>query len=116
MERNYSEKNSSKYNTFMHKLGLFEKHKRYTFMITSPSPDKKVITYIIYLLKQSDLADNEIYQSDLFEALFLDENKKLELLKQTAVEGYYDFDFSGAGNATFTLNYDQEEIIDELFR
>jgi len=106
----------SKYNTFMNKLELFEKDKRYKFMITNPAPDEKVITYLIYLLKLSGLTGNEIYQSDLFESLFLDENKRIELMKKGSLAGYYDFNFSGAKNASFELHYSREEIIDELFR
>ena len=107
---------ASKYISFMKRINFFEKDKGYKSMITYPYPDEKIITYIVYLLKTANLSDNKVYESDLFKALMLNDSEKLELLKQGAMAGYYDFDFSGAGNATFTLNYKQEEIIDELFR
>ena len=107
---------SSKFIGFMKRINFFEKETRIKSMIAYPYPDEKIISYIVYLLKAADLSDNEVYESDLFKALMLNDSEKLELLKQGAMAGYYDFDFSGAGNATFTLNYDQEEIIDELFR
>ena len=107
---------ASKYISFMKRINFFEKDKGYKSMIAYPYPDEKIITYIVYLLKTANLSDNEVYESDLFKALMLNDSEKLELLKQGAMAGYYDFDFSGAGNATFTLNYKQEEIIDELFR
>ena len=107
---------SSKYINFMKKIGLFEKESRTKSMIAFPYPDEKLITYLVYLLKATDLSDNEIYNSDLFKALMLTEDQKVELLKKGSLKGYYDFNFTGAKNATFELNYSREEIIDELFK
>lgn len=107
---------SSKYISFMRRAGIFKKDKGYKSMISYPYPDKKVITYIVYLLKATGVSDNEVYNSKMFKALMLKENEIVELLKKGSLAGYYDFNFSGAKNATFVLKYEQEEIIDELFR
>ena len=107
---------SSKYISFMKRTGLFEKDEGYKSMIAFPYPDEKLITYIVYLLKATDLSDDEIYNSDLFKALMLTEDQKVDLLKKGSLKGYYDFNFTGAKNATFELNYSREEIIDELFK
>lgn len=106
---------SSKYIAFMRRIGLFKKENRYKSLINYPYPDEKLITYLVYLLKQSDLSDNEIFNSPMFKALMLTENQKVELLKKGSLAGYYDFNFSGAKNASFELHYSREEIIDELF-
>ena len=106
---------SSKYISFMKRAGLFEKDKGYKSMISFPYPDEKMITYLVYLLKATDLSDNEVYNSNLFKALMLTEDQKVDLLKKGSLKGYYDFNFTGARNATFEINYSKEEIIDELF-
>ena len=106
---------SSKYISFMKRAGLFEKESRTKSMISFPYPDEKLITYLVYLLKSTELSDNEIYNSDLFKALMLTEDQKVELLKKGSLKGYYDFNFTGAKNATFELNFSREEIIDEIF-
>lgn len=105
----------SKYISFMKRVGLFKKDKGRKSMIVFPFPEEKLITYIIYLLKNTELSDNEIYNSDIFDSLMLRENEKIELLKKSALKGYFDFSFSGTKNATFDLKYDREEIINELF-
>lgn len=107
---------SSKYINFMKKIGFFKKESRTKSMISYSYPDEKIITYLVYLLKANDLSDNEIYNSEMFKALMLTENQKVELLKKGSLAGYYDFNFSGAKNASFELHYSREEIIDELFR
>jgi hypothetical protein len=107
---------SSKYLTFMRKVGFFKKDKRYKSLISFPYPDEKIITYLVYQLKLEGLSDNEIYNSNMFKALMLTENQNVELLKKGSLAGYYDFNFSGAKNASFELHYSREEIIDELFR
>jgi hypothetical protein len=106
---------SSKYIAFMRRVNLFKKEGRSKSLISFPYPDKKLITYLVYQLKQSDLSDNEIFNSSMFKALMLTENQKVELLKEGSLAGYYDFNFSGAKNASFELHYSREEIIDELF-
>jgi len=106
---------SSKYNTFMKKLGYFQKENRIKSSFNFPYPNEKIITYIVYLLKISGKVDNEIYNSKLFQAFMLTEDKKIELLKKGSLAGYYDFSLSGNKNAIFELNYRKEEIIDELF-
>jgi hypothetical protein len=107
---------ATKYITFMKRLGLFKKEKRYKSVISFSYPDKKIITYLVYQLKLTDLSDNEIFTSAMFKALMLTENQKVELLKKGSLSGYYDFNFSGSKNASFELHYSREEIIDELFR
>lgn len=107
---------SSKYIAFMKRVDLFKKEGRSKSLINYSYPDKKLITYLVYQLKQSDLSDNEISNSPMFKALMLTENQKVELLKEGSLAGYYDFNFSGAKNASFELHYSREEIIDELFR
>jgi hypothetical protein len=107
---------STKYITFMKRIGFFKKAESRKSLINFPYPDKKLITYLVYQLKQSDLSDNEIFNSAMFKALMLTENQKVELLKEGSLAGYYDFNFSGAKNASFELHYSREEIIDELFR
>ncbi|PXV70132.1 putative inner membrane protein DUF1819 [Halanaerobium congolense] len=107
---------STKYITFMKRLGLFKKEKSRKSLISYSYPDEKIITYLVYQLKQTDLSDNEIFNSAMFKALMLTENQKVELLKKGSLAGYYDFNFSGAKNASFELHYSREEIIDELFR
>lgn len=107
---------SSKYSAFMRRIGLFKKEGRSKSLISYPYPDEKIITYLVYQLKLTDLSDNEIFNSAMFKALMLTENQKVELLKKGSLAGYYDFNFSGAKNASFELHYSREEIIDELFR
>ena len=107
---------SSKYIAFMRRINLFEKENRYKSLINYPYPDEKLITYLVYQLKQTDLSDNEIFNSAMFKALMLTENQKVELLKKGSIAGFYDFNFSGAKNASFELHYSREEIIDVLFR
>lgn len=106
---------ASKYRGFMKRLGYFEKAEGSKSMIAYPYPSKDWITYIVYLLKAEDKKDPEIFNSDMFDAFMLKEDEKIELLKQGSLAGYYDFDLSGDGNATFSLSYSGEEIIDELF-
>ncbi|MFW6389691.1 MAG: BrxA family protein, partial [Halanaerobiales bacterium] len=106
---------SSKYNTFMRKLGYFQKENRQKSSFNFPYPDKKIITYIVYLLKIAQKVDNEVYNSKLFQAFMLTEEKKIDVLKKGSLAGYYDFSLSGNKNAIFELNYPEEEIIDELF-
>ncbi len=107
---------SSKYSAFMRRVDLFKKEGRSKSLINFPYPDKKIITYLVYQLKLDGLSDNEIFNSAMFKALMLTENQKVELLKEGSLAGYYDFNFSGAKNASFELHYSREEIIDELFR
>lgn len=104
----------SKYIGFMKRIGFFKKDKGVKSMFAFPYPDEKIIAYIVYLLKESGLTDNEIYESDLYTALMLDDSEKIGLLKQGTLKGYYDFSLSGSGNANFTLNYNREEFLDEL--
>ena len=106
----------SKYNSFMKRIGFFKKEKRYKSLISFPYPDEKIITYLVYQLKMEGLSDNDIYDSNMFKALMLTENQKVELLKKGSIAGFYDFNFSGAKNASFELHYSREEIIDVLFR
>jgi len=106
---------ASKFIGFMKRTGLFKKDEGRKSMMVFPYPDKKIITYLVYLLKAEDISDNEVYNSDIFKALMITENQKVELLKKGSLAGYYDFNFTGAKNATFNLNYDRKVIIDELF-
>ncbi|MFW6015893.1 MAG: BrxA family protein, partial [bacterium] len=90
----------SKYMSFMKRAGVFKKDKGYKSMIVYPSPDEKIITYLVYLIKATGISDNEVYDSNMFKGLMLQENQKVELLKKGSLAGYYDFNFSGAKNAT----------------
>lgn len=106
---------ASKYITFLKRLGYFKKEDSKKSSFNFPYPDKKVITYIVYLLKAAKKVDNEIYNSKLFQAFMLTENKKIDLLKKGSLAGYYDFSISGNKNSIIELNYKKEAIIDELF-
>ena len=106
---------ASKFIAFMKKAGLFKKDEGRKSMMVFTYPDQKMITYLVYLLKLNDLSDNEVYNSDIFKALMLTEDQKVELLKKGSLKGYYDFNFTGAKNATFELNFSREVIIDEIF-
>lgn len=104
----------SKYITFMKRLGFFKKDKGLKSMFSFPYPDEKIVTYIVFLLKLAGYSDNDLYQSDLFTALMLDEQAKVDLLKKGSLAGYYDFTLSGNRKANFSLKYSREEIIDEF--
>ena len=106
---------ASKYIGFMKRLGYFEPENRYKSMIAYPYPAKELLTYIVYLLNAAGKNDHEIYESDLYSALMLEENEKVELLKQGSLAGYYKFNFTGQRSASFELNYESEEIIDAIF-
>lgn len=106
---------ASKYIAFMKRLDYFEEDEGYKSLIAYPRPSKEFITYIVYLLDAEGNTDSDIYNSDLFEALMLEEGDKINLLKKGSMAGYYNFNQAGDGTASFSLNYDREEIIDELF-
>ena len=107
---------ATKYISFMKRMGYFEKEKKYKSSFSFPRPDEKIISYIVYLLKIAGKSDNEILQSHLFTTFMLTEEEKIELLKKGSLAGYYNFNLSGNKNAIFELQYEGEEIIDELFR
>src|SRR6056297_382412 len=106
---------ASKFIGFMKRTGLFKKDEGRKSMMVFPYPDEKMVTYLVYLLKAAEISDNEVYNSDIFKALMITDEQQVELLKKGSIAGYYDFNFTGAKNATFILNYSREEIIDELF-
>ncbi len=107
---------SSRYISFMKKLSFFEPENRFKSMIAYPYPSKELITYIVYLSKAAGKDDHEIYESALYLALMLEEEERIELLKQGSLAGYYKFNFAGKRNVSFELNYEREEIIDAIFR
>ena len=106
----------SKYISFMKRLGYFVKDEGYKSMFNFPQPNPAITTYLVYLLDAMGKVNKQIFNSDLFEALMIDVDQKIELLKKGSMAGYYDFKLSGSGNAIFNLNYSHEEIIDELFK
>ena len=92
-----------------------QKESRIKSIFSFPYPDEKIITYIVYLLKYSNKTDEEVYNSDLFKSLLLNESEKLKLIKKAAIKRYFKFSLTGNGIANFTLNFKRGEIINELF-
>ena len=105
---------ASKFIGFMKRVGLFKKDEGRKSMMVFPYPDKKLVTYLVYLLKAEDISDNEVYNSKIFRALMLTDEQKVDLLKKGSLAGFYDFNFTGTRNSTFVLNYDRKEIINEV--
>lgn len=105
----------SKYISFMKRLGYFEKKTRFKSTFSFPYPTEAVITYLVYLLKTAGKNDHEVYNSKLFTALMLDEASKIDLLKQGALTGYYEFSMAGDGQVSIDLKLTEERVIDELF-
>ena len=105
---------AAKYKSFMNKIGYFEAESRMKSIFSFPHPDEELITYIVYLLKLEGKSGQEIYDSELFTALLLDESDKLDLLKDASIKGYYEFSISGGGKVEIELKFDKGGIIDAL--